>query len=160
MRSFTQIEKTKPVTRLTENFITKTELLSETPVPQEGPAKFFSKLFESKEIAHVFHLQVKGEEGSHATHKALGDYYEDVLELIDDLIEVYQGQNEIVEGYDIIDTNQTKSSDPITYFTELGEFIKQTRHSALSEDDAASQALVDDILILLYKTLYKLRFNK
>jgi hypothetical protein len=162
MKSFTQIEKNKKVSSINEDIITKTQLQEEVPthVPQEGPARFFSKLFESKEVSHVFHLQVKGEEGSYATHKALGSYYEKVLELIDDLIEVYQGQNDIVEGYDIIDTSQTKLSDPITYFIEVGDFIKQTRHSALQEDDAACQAIVDEILILLYKTLYKLRFNK
>ena len=56
--------------------------------------KFFSKLFESREMTHVYHLQITGE-GSYAGHKALDEYYNEVLDLIDDLIETYQGQYEI-----------------------------------------------------------------
>ena len=54
--------------------------------------KFFSKLFESREMAHIYHLTVKGEMGSHAAHTALGEYYEGILGFIDEMIEVYQGQ--------------------------------------------------------------------
>jgi hypothetical protein len=52
------------------------------------------------------------------------------------------------------------STDKIQYFISLAEFIKSTRHSALLEEDVHLQAIVDDILILIYKTLHKLRFNK
>jgi hypothetical protein len=34
----------------------------------EGSVVVFSKLFESREMAHVYHLQVRGDEGSHAAH--------------------------------------------------------------------------------------------
>lgn len=133
----------------------KTELTQE----QSLPAKFFSKLFESREVAHIYHLQVKGDDGSHASHLALQTYYEGVLDLIDDLIEAYQGQYDIVEGYENIDLKEV-ANDKIQYFIELGQFIKQTRYSAIPQDDAHLQAIVDEILILVYKTLYKLRFNK
>jgi len=148
----TETEETTEVTDVTE---TGTEETSE----QSVPAKFFSKLFESREIAHIFHLQVKGDEGSHASHVALQTYYEGVLELIDDLVEVYQGQYEVVEGYENLDLKEV-ATDKIQYFISLAEFVKTTRYSALSKEDAHLQAIVDDILILVYKTLYKLRFNK
>jgi hypothetical protein len=44
-----------------------------TEVPTEGSVVVFSKLFESREMAHVYHLQVRGDEGSHAAHLALGE---------------------------------------------------------------------------------------
>lgn len=124
-----------------------------------NPAKFFSKLFESREMAHVYHLQVKGDEGSYAAHMALGSYYDGVLEFIDDLIETYQGQYDIIEGYDIIDTNTTRSKDKIEYFKELAEFIK-TERKCISNDDTHLHNIIDEVVALVYKTLYKLRFNK
>lgn len=124
-----------------------------------GVSKFFSKLFESREMAHVYHLQVKGEEGSYAAHMALGSYYDGILEFIDDLIEIYQGQYDVIEGYDIIDTSTTKSKDKIEYFKELADFIK-TERKCISDDDTHLHNIIDEVLALIYKTLYKLRFNK
>lgn len=120
---------------------------------------FFSKLFESREMAHVYHLQVRGDEGSYAKHMALGSYYEEVLGMVDDVIEVYQGQYGIVENYDVIDTSETKSKEPIAYFEELGEYIKHAK-KCISEEDTHLHSIIDDIVCLLYKTLYKLKFNK
>ena len=97
--------------------------------------KFFSKLFESREMAHIYHLTVKGEMGSHAAHTALGDYYEGILGFIDEMIEVYQGQYGIVEGYETIDTSDTQSKDKIEYFEELAQYIKSERKCIKSEDE-------------------------
>lgn len=120
---------------------------------------FFSKLFESREMAHVYHLQVKGDEGSNAKHLALGEYYEDVLEMIDSAIEVYQGQYELLENYDIIDTNDTKKVEPQKYFEDLGSYIIENKN-CISDKDTHIHSLIDDIVCLVYKTLYKLKFNK
>lgn len=122
-------------------------------------SSFFSKLFESREMAHVYHLQVRGDEGSYAKHMALGGYYEDVLDMIDDVIEVYQGQYGIVENYDAIDTTETKSKEPVAYFEEVAEYIKHGR-KCIVEEDTHLHSIIDDIVCLLYKTLYKLKFNK
>ena len=122
-------------------------------------SSFFSKLFESREMAHVYHLQVRGDEGSYAKHMALGGYYEDVLDMIDDVIEVYQGQYGIIENYDAIDTSETKSKDPVDYFEEISEYVKHAR-KCISEEDTHLHSIIDDIVCLIYKTLYKLKFNK
>ena len=110
-------------------------------------------------MAHVYHLQVNGEMGSHAAHTALNEYYEGVLDLIDELIEAYQGQYGIVEGYDVIDTSSTKSTDKIEYFNILANFTKEGR-KAISLEDTHLHSIIDDIIVLIYKTLYKLKFNK
>jgi len=123
------------------------------------PSKLFSKLFECREMAHIYHLQVKGDAGSYAAHMALGAFYEGVLDLVDDLIETYQGQYDVVEGYDIIDTKDTRSKDKIEYFTELADFIKSER-KCISVEDTHLHNIIDEIVALTYRTLYKLRFNK
>jgi hypothetical protein len=123
------------------------------------PGKLFSKLFESREMAHIYHLQVNGDMGSHAKHTALNDYYDGVLEFVDDLIETFQGQYGIVEEYDVIDTSDTKSKDTIEYFNELARFIKEER-KCINLEDTHLHSIIDDIVVLLYKTLYKLKYTK
>lgn len=125
-----------------------------------APSQFFSKLFESREMAHVYHLSVKGDMGSYASHVALGVYYNEILEFIDDLIETYQGQYGLVENFDIIDTSSTRTMDPIQYFEELVMFVKSTRNTSLSSEDTHLQNIIDEITALIYKTLYKLKYNK
>ena len=132
--------------------------VSESPV--SGASKFFSKLFESREMAHVYHLSVKGDMGSYAAHVALGAYYEGILEFIDDLIETYQGQYELVENFEMIDTADTKTKSPIEYFEELVMFVKSERNTALSAEDTHLQNVIDEVVGLIYRTLYKLKYNK
>lgn len=139
---------------------TKEEKVEETTKSKIEAVKLFSKLFESREMAHVYHLQVKGDMGSHASHTALNDYYDGILDIIDTLVEIYQGQYDIVEGYENIDTTGTKTKDPIDYFKELAQFVKDCRFEALSKDDTHLQNIVDEVVALIYKTLYKLRFTK
>lgn len=136
-----------------------TEKKESGEVEQTDISKFFSKLFESREMAHIYHLTVKGEPGSHAAHKALQEYYEGILEFIDEMIEVYQGQYGIIENYDIIDTKDTKTKDKIAYFEELVEFVK-TEKKCIKPEDSHLLNIVDEAVALIYKTLYKLKYNK
>lgn len=122
--------------------------------------KFFSKLFESKEMARVYHLTVKGEEGSHAKHLALGDFYDKIIDMVDELVEVHQGEFEVIEGYEAIDTSSSKSTDAIKYFQDLAEFVKSERKVCFAEDASHYFNIIDDILVLIYRTLYKLKYNK
>jgi len=123
------------------------------------PVKLFSKLFESREMAHVYHLSVKGDPGSHAAHIALNEYYEGVLELIDMILEVYQGQYGIVEDYETIDTSGVKSKEKISYFEELAKFIKEGR-KCINIEDTHLHNIIDEIVGLVYRTLYKLKYTR
>jgi DNA-binding ferritin-like protein len=129
-------------------------------VTKSEPAKFFSKLLESREMAQVYHWQVKGDEGSHSAHIALNEYYDAIIEHIDELVEVYQGQYDLIEEYDVIDTKETKTKDKIEYFQEVVQFIKDTRYKAVLEEDTHLQNTIDEVVATIYKLLYKLRFNR
>ena len=87
-------------------------------------SKFISKLLESREMAQVYHWTVKGDMGSHAAHLALEAYYDGVIGFIDDIVEIYQGQYGLIEGYDVIDTTDAKSKDKLDYFKETVELVK------------------------------------
>lgn len=122
-------------------------------------ATFFSKLFESRQITHIYHLQVRGDEGSYAAHVALDAYYGGILELLDEIIEVYQGQYGIIDKYDTINTDLTETKEKLTYFEEFVNFVRKER-SCISVEDTHLHNIVDEMVALLYKTLYKLKFNK
>ncbi len=151
-------EETEDVKEV-ESEETETKEESKDDKDMSNPVKLFSKLFESREMAHIYHLQVNGEEGSHSSHVALNTYYEDILELIDTLIETYSGQYGIVDGYDIIDTNSTRTKDKVAYFEDLVEFVKYAR-KAISAEDTHLQNIIDEVVALIYRTLYKLKFMK
>ena len=127
---------------------------------QGDVVKFLSKIFESREMAHVYHLTVRGEEGSNAKHLALGEFYDGILDMLDDIIEVYQGEFGVIEGYDAIDTSSSKSTDATKYFEDLAGFIKAERKRCFRPDDTHYFNIIDDMMVLVYKTLYKLKYTK
>jgi len=163
MKKFSTFKFNKRINEQEEINIFRPEL-EEQPTEEtqnlSEASKFFSKLFESREMAHVYHLSVKGDMGSHAAHLALGVYYEGILEFIDELIETYQGQCELVESFDMINTIDTKTKPPIEYFEELVMFIKSTRNTYLSAEDTHLQNVIDEVVGLIYRTLYKLKYNR
>lgn len=132
----------------------------EEPKGENGDvSKFISKLLESREMAQVYHWTVKGDMGSHAAHLALEAYYDGVIGFIDDIVEIYQGQYGLIEGYDVIDTTDAKSKDRLDYFKETVEFVKSGR-TCIKAEDTHIHNIVDELIALQYKTIYKLTYNK
>lgn len=148
-----KVEETQP----TEQVVVEKE--TESKDTKLTVVNLFSKIFESREMAHVYHLQVNGEPGSNASHLALGNYYVKITELIDDLIEIYSAQYGIVDGYDSIETGDTRTKEKISYFEEVVEYTKSAR-KCIDVNDTHLHNIVDEIVALLYKTLYKLKFLK
>jgi len=126
----------------------------------ESVVKLFSKLFEARQISQVFHLQVKAKMGSEAEHKALQIFYDEMGELTDDIIEIYQGQFGIVEGYEIIDPNSTRKTEPIGYMEDFVKYLEENRYKALPEKLSHLHNIVDEIIAITYHTLYRLKFLK
>jgi len=113
-----------------------------------------SKLFHSETQVHMFHLQTKSQ-SSFAEHMALGDYYDEIGDKLDSLIESYQGKYDIVKGYKSFPFDDYKSCDQlITYFKELADMISKNRKSI---KESYIQNQIDGIEELIYSTLYKLR---
>ena len=144
---------------LPENIIGQEQQNEEQPSEGGDVSKFISKLLESREMAQVYHWTVKGDMGSHAAHLALESYYSGVIEFIDDIVEIYQGQYGLIEGYDIIDTTDSKSKDRLDYFKETVEYVKSNR-KCIKAEDTHIHNIVDELIALQYKTIYKLTYNK
>lgn len=113
-----------------------------------------SLLLHSRTQVHTLHLQTK----SYAEHMALNGYYNGIGELLDGLIESYQGRFDIIEGYKSYDIQNYKSSDAtIKYFKGLCDKIDKLRGGC---KESFIQNQIDTICELLCSTLYKLRFLK
>jgi hypothetical protein len=118
--------------------------------------QFVSTLFASRTQAHVFHLQTTGE-GSFATHKALNDYYDEIVGITDGLVESYQGKYGIVTGYSNVTLQEFQNCEEvISYFETLYIYVEKSRQ--MLPQDSYIQNQVDEIVALITSTLYKLRF--
>ena len=107
-----------------------------------------SKLFEVRQVAHNVHLQTK----SYSAHKALGDFYETLLDLTDDFVETYQGQHGILSGYEKIDVSPV--ADVESYLDGAVKIFAAARENL---KESHLQNIMDEIVALTYKTLYKLK---
>lgn len=115
------------------------------------PGDFFGKLFQLRDEIHLNHLKVTGP-GSFAAHSALNGFYSDVLDLIDSLVESYQGKYGIIE----IVISNTKSGDSIKCLEELVKLTDGgSAYSMFTETWIQNQ--IDEISTLTYSTLYKLK---
>jgi hypothetical protein len=114
-------------------------------------------LMQSRNQAHIYHLQVKPVLGSQAAHLALQAYYEGIIPLIDGLVESYQGKYGLLQGYKM--AGDLKEDDNfIPYFEALAKFVENIRESLPQDSYLVNQ--YDEICTLIYETKYKLNFLK
>jgi len=158
MKRFTEF-KTNTVKKVNEQEVTNDPVEVKQEVVKSEVSTFFSKLFEVRQIAHIFHLQVNGQMGSGWEHDALNEFYTSILEFTDEIIEVYQGQYGIVEGYEVIDPSVKNDKTSLEYLKENVEYIKKER-KAISSEDTHIHNLIDEVIALFYKTIYKLTYTK
>jgi hypothetical protein len=114
-----------------------------------------SALLHSRTQVHVFHWQTKSQ-SSFAEHMALGGFYEGIGDLVDGLVESFQGKYDIVENYETMDIENYSGADQlISYFKDLDKTI-ETKRKGLKESYLQNQ--IDTIQELLFSTLYKLKY--
>jgi len=166
MKRFSIVQKESKVRKINEQELTlpqnteitkqeQTEAQAQEQTGESTPVKFFSKLFEARQMAHIFHLQVKAEMGSGWEHDALKTFYDEILEFTDTIIETYQGQYGIVEGYEVIDSSATGQMKSIEYIKQTVDYIRAER-KAIKEEDTHLHNVIDEIIALFYQTIYRL----
>jgi len=117
--------------------------------------QFVSTLMASRTQAHIFHLQTP----SYSAHKALNKYYDEIVDLIDGLVESYQGKYGIITGYGNIALQEYQSCEAIIMFFEtLCMYVEKSR--GMVAQDSYLQNQIDEIVALIKSTIYKLRFLK
>lgn len=111
--------------------------------------EFFGRIFQSRDIAHLNHLGTK----SFAAHKALNEYYDGIVDILDTLIEAYQGKYGIITIE--IPGSKTNQIDSIEFFNELGSYVKTQKDVNFKDSELLN--IVDEITSLIDTTLYKLK---
>lgn len=117
----------------------------------EQMTALLSLLFQSATQTHVFHLQTP----SFSQHMALGEYYDEIVELADSLAESAQGYYGIMKAYKaypLVDYKDTETL--LAYFEETCAKVESLRVGFPSY----LQNQVDTIQELLYSTKYKLKY--
>jgi len=124
----------------------------ELPNPTQLMANFISTLFSSRTQAHIFHLQVKGP-GAFAAHKALNEYYDEIIDLADGIVESFQGRYGIITGYKG-EGQWLENSEFVKYFEALCMYVEKNRVSLVQ--DSYIQNQIDEVVALIESTKYKL----
>ena len=116
--------------------------------------QFISTLHQSKQQAITWHHQTKGP-GSFSEHKALNNYYDEIVELIDGLVESIQGIYPRIESYTLSNpVNWTEGGSTI-YFKGLYDFV-QTNRKTIPQQETWVQNQIDEVAELIADTLYQL----
>jgi len=114
-------------------------------------AEFIGNLKSSFEQSIVWHHQTD----SYAVHKALNNFYDEILELIDGLVESTSGIYDRPEDYDISSLVDYKSTEQVVkYFKSHYDMIQKDRKDIYQESWIQNQ--VDEIAQLFAETLYLL----
>lgn len=120
----------------------------------ENCVKLLSYLFHSRTQVHIFHLQTP----SFAEHKALNDFYDEIVDLVDGLVESHQGKYGIMKGYLNFNLHDYESSEQvISYLESLSDKVSVLRKDI---QDSYIQNQIDNVEELIQSTLYKLKFLK
>jgi len=134
--------------------VKKRGLLMEQKSKNSDFVEMMSLLLHSRTQAHTLHLQTK----SFAEHKALNEYYDEIGDLVDGLIESYQGKYSILKGYKSYPIDAYKDpSSTINYFKDLCDKVEDLRDCC---KESYIQNQIDNVCQLINSTLYKLRFLK
>lgn len=107
-----------------------------------------AKVFAARNMTHLEHWRTK----SFAQHMALGDFYDGVIDIIDTLVEAYQGNFGKIGKVKLADETE---EDCIKCLTDQVSWIASNRSEIAQEVDALEN-IVDELTGLYLKTLYKL----
>jgi len=112
-------------------------------------AEFVATLLHSSTVTHFMHWSTN----SFAVHQALGEYYDEIIELTDQFAEAYMGRYDQLKKFP---AEFHTATDPVKYMEGMKEFVEEARQEL--PQDSELQNIVDEIADLINTTLYKLRF--
>lgn len=134
-------------TVLKENYIN----INESKMKAKNVEQFFGTLQQSTVEAWKKHLKTD----KYSKHVALNDFYEDIVDVVDQLIEDYMSIYGKVENYEnLLDE---KEIGAIEYLETLRDFTRESADELLDEDDTELFSDVDNILSVIDTAIYKLK---
>lgn len=109
-----------------------------------------SRTFTMRDAAHREHFRTD----SYARHVALGEFYAELPDAVDALVESYQGMFDLVGDFDVM--LPTGKYDIESQMQDDIDWLQATRDDTCQEDPSLL-ALLDDVVALYQRTLFKLK---
>jgi hypothetical protein len=115
-------------------------------------ADFVGMLFLARDVTHSAHLNTR----SYAKHKALGKFYEGIIDLADNFAEAYQGKYGLIGPITLMSAKKT--NNVVEFLEGQVDELMEMRYKVVDKDCTPIQNIIDEIFGLYYTTLYKLKF--
>ena len=115
-------------------------------------AEFIGLLFLARDVTHSVHLNTR----SYSKHVALNIFYDRIVGVADDFAEAYQGRHGLIGPISL--HSAKKTTNVIEFLEDSLKEIEDARYKVCDKDDSSLQQLIDNIIEVYLRTLYKLRF--
>jgi hypothetical protein len=115
-------------------------------------ANFLGTLFLARDVAHSVHLNTR----SYSKHVALNIFYERIIGAADDFAEAYQGRHGLIGPISLMSAKKT--TNIVDFLQSSLADIEEMRYKVVKKEDTSLQQLIDNIVEVYLRTLYKLKF--
>lgn len=115
-------------------------------------AQFVGLLFLGRNVAHSVHLNTR----SYSKHVALNIFYDRIIGAADDFAEAYQGRHGLIGPIAI--PASKKTSNIIEFLQGQLDEIEKGRYEVCDKNDTSLQQLIDNVVEIYLRTIYKLKF--
>lgn len=112
--------------------------------------QLIARVFYARNLAHWNHWRTD----SYAQHKALGKFYDDIIDNLDNLVEAYQGAFELVGN--IPAPASSKGTDVLKTLEDDNAWIEKN-HEEICKGNRAVANLIDELNSTYLSAIYKLR---
>jgi len=113
---------------------------------------FVGLLFLARDVTHSVHLNTR----SYSKHVALNIFYDRIIGAADDFAEAYQGRHGLMGPITL--HSAKKTANIIEFLEDSLKQIENARYDVADKTDTSLQQLIDNIIEVYLRTLYKLRF--
>ena len=114
--------------------------------------EFIGILFLARDVTHSVHLNTR----SFSKHMALNIFYDRIVGAADDFAESYQGRHGLIGPITL--HSAKKTSNIIKFLEDSLKQIEDARYEVVDKTDMSLQQLIDNIIEIYLRTLYKLKF--
>jgi hypothetical protein len=115
-------------------------------------ADFIGILFLARDVTHSVHLNTR----SFSKHTALNIFYDRIIDAADDFVETYQGRHGLVGPITL--HSAKKTNNVIEFLDDSRAQVEAERYEVCDKSETALQQLIDNIVEIYLRTLYKLKF--
>jgi hypothetical protein len=115
-------------------------------------AEFIGLLFLARDVTHSVHLNTR----SYSKHVALNIFYDRIIGAADDFAEAYQGRHGLIGPITLHSVKKT--NNVIEFLEDSLKEIEDARYEVCDKSDSSLQQLIDNIVEVYLRTLYKLKF--